>query len=136
MPISKPIQISPNDLNPSMAIGVNIPFNKPGVFTSNYTTKDSIRNNLINFFLTNPGERPLNPNFGGGLREFIFQQLSDGTLEVLTQDVESKIQNKFPRLNVIDLQIFESSTYTITVYLKYSVNNTDIVDSITVDFNK
>ena len=61
-------QIYPQDLNVSQAIGINLPLNGPAVFKSNYQTKDAIKNNLINFFLTNPGERYLNPEFGGGLR--------------------------------------------------------------------
>ena len=69
-------QIYPIDFNKSAAVGVDIPFNAPGVFRSNYTTSAAIKNNLINYFLTNPGERPLNPTFGGGLRAFIFEQIT------------------------------------------------------------
>ena len=68
-------QIFPIDFNKSAAVGIDLPFNAPGVFRSNFTTKQAIKNNLINYFLTNPGERPLNPNFGGGLRLFIFEQI-------------------------------------------------------------
>ena len=56
-----PQQISPIDFNPSAAVGVDLPFNGNAVFKSNYQTKDAIKNNLINFFLTNPGDRFLNP---------------------------------------------------------------------------
>ena len=66
-------QIFPNDLRPRVAIGVNLPFNGNGVFVPNYQTKDAIKNNLINYFLTNPGERPGNPTFGAGLRDTLFQ---------------------------------------------------------------
>ena len=71
-----PQQIYPIDFNSSVAVGVNLPLNGSAVFISNYLTKDAIKNNLINFFLTNPGERPLNPSFGGGLRDFIFEQIN------------------------------------------------------------
>ena len=64
----------PNDIRQRVGIGVDIPFNAGGVFTPNYETKKARRNNLINFFLTNTGERPANPSFGGGLRNFIFEQ--------------------------------------------------------------
>jgi len=59
-------QISPIDFNKSAAVGVDIPFTAPGVFKPNYTTSAAIKNNLINYFLTNPGKRPLNPSLGGG----------------------------------------------------------------------
>ena len=50
-----PQQIAPIDFDASVAVGVNIPFSGNAVFISNYQTKDAIKNNLINFFLTNPG---------------------------------------------------------------------------------
>jgi hypothetical protein len=74
-------QIFPIDLNNSAAVGISLPFNGPAVFKSNYQTKDSIKYNLINFFLTNPGERLLNPTFGGGIRNFIFEQIYNDNIE-------------------------------------------------------
>ena len=65
-------QIFPIDFNKSAAVGVDIPFSAPGVFKSNYTTKEAIKNNLINFFLTNPGERPLNPYIWWRVKKFYF----------------------------------------------------------------
>jgi len=69
-------QIYPIDFDKSAAVGVNLPFSAPAVFFPNYTTKEAIKNNLINYFLTNQGERPLNPSFGGGLRAFVFEQIA------------------------------------------------------------
>ena len=58
-------KIFPIDKKPRVAIGVGIPFNQPGVFSSTYLTQDAIKTNLINYFLTNAGERYMNPSFGG-----------------------------------------------------------------------
>jgi phage baseplate assembly protein W len=82
-----PQQIYPIDLNASKAVGVDSPFNGNAVFKSNYLTKDAIKNNLINFFLTNPGERYLNPTFGGGLRAFIFEQITSDNLDFLRENI-------------------------------------------------
>ena len=54
-------KISPLDLRTSTAIGVNIPFSAQNVFTSVYTTKEQTKYNLINFLLTDKGERPFSP---------------------------------------------------------------------------
>ena len=86
-------QIFPIDFDKSVAVGVNVPFNAPSCFKPNYTTKEAIKNNLINFFLTNPGERPLNPTFGGGLRAFIFEQISDDNLEFLQEGIQDQLNN-------------------------------------------
>jgi hypothetical protein len=88
-------KIFPIDTQPGTAVGVDIPFNAPAVFKPNYTTQASIKNNLINFFLTNKNERYLNPTFGGDLRAFIFQQITEGNTEYLKQDIQSQLSLYF-----------------------------------------
>jgi len=137
MPISNPIQIFPNDLNPNIAIGVNIPFNSPSVFQSNYQTKDAIRNNLINFFLTEPGERYMNPTFGGGLRRFLFTQIESGNTGFLKNDIQEKLNSHFNRINVLSLDINEyPDNNSLEVILKYSIKNTNLSDTLVLSFNQ
>ena len=129
-------KIFPIDTKPGTAVGVAIPFNAPGVFYSTYTTQAAIKNNLIDFFLTEPGERYLNPTFGGGLRSFIFEQISSNTLETLQEDVQSKINTFFPNVRVSNLEVFQDPDYnTITVSITYSVIDTAISDEIQIAFN-
>ena len=72
--------IPATDFQPNVGVGVNLPFSQPQVFTSNFTSTASLKNNIINYFLTEPGERLDNPLFGGGLRNFIFEQITDNNL--------------------------------------------------------
>lgn len=124
-------QIYPIDLNASKAVGVNIPFSGDAVFISNYLTKDAIKNNLVNFFLTNPGERFLNPSFGGGLRPFIFEQITRDNLDFLREDINEKLTLYFPNITVNDLVVTgQVDTNRIDVTLTYSVANTNISDTL------
>lgn len=129
-------KIFPIDTKPGTAVGVAIPFNAPGVFYSTYTTQNAIKNNLINFFLTEPGEIYLNPTFGGGLRSFIFEQISSNTIETLQEDIQSKISTYFPNVRVFNLEVFEDpNTNTINVSIKYNIIDTAISDQIQIAFN-
>ena len=129
------IQQFPNDTRPRVGIGVNIPFNEGGVFTPNYTTADSIKNNLINYFLTNPGERPGNPTFGGGLRAFIFSSISDDNLEFLQEDVSQKIASQFPNVNVKNLEVLANTDNNeVVVQIYYTVVNTSIEGELVLNF--
>ena len=129
-------KIFPIDTKPGTAVGVAIPFNAPGVFFSTYTTKDAVRNNLLNFFLTNPPERYLNPTFGSGLRAFIFEQISTGNLDGLKENIQSQLRQYFPNVAVGSLDITSSPDYnTITVSLTYNVIDTAISDEIQIAFN-
>ena len=129
-----PQLINPIDLNPNLAVGVNLPFSGPSVFTPNYLTSDAIKNNLINYFLTNPGERPLNPLFGGGLRAFLFEQITENNLNFLREDLNQKLQIFFSNIEVKDLIISgQEDTNQITVTLKYNVLNTSITDTLEIE---
>jgi len=129
------VQQFPNDTRPRIGIGVNIPFNEGGVFTPNYTTAEAIKSSLINYFLTNPGERPGNPTFGGGLRSFIFEQLDSDNLDFLREDVSQKIASVFPNIEVEELNVSEApGNNTVTVQIFYSITNTSITDELVLNF--
>ena len=128
-------QIFPIDFNKSAAVGIDLPFNAPGVFRSNFTTKQAIKNNLINYFLTNPGERPLNPSFGGGLRSFIFEQIATDNLDFLKERISSDLAAFFPNISIDKLEVLKQDDLnTITVSLTYSILNTNINDTLEIDF--
>tara|TARA_B100000780_G_C20719562_1_gene286005 strand:- start:58 stop:465 length:408 start_codon:yes stop_codon:yes gene_type:complete len=130
-----PRQIAPIDFNKSAAVGVDIPFSAPGVFKPNFTTAAAIKNNLINYFLTNQGERPLNPTFGGGLRAFIFEQITENNIDFLKESLQTNIKDFFPQITVSNLEVKgQEDNNIITVSLNYSVNNTGINDTLEIDF--
>ena len=129
-------QIYPQDLNPSQAIGINLPLNGNAVFKSNFQTKDAVKSGLINFFLTNPGERYLNPSFGGGLRQFIFEQIENSSIDSLKQNINYKLKNNFPNIEVTSLNIstLNGDNNQIIISLYYKLKNTNISDNINIQF--
>ena len=129
-------KIFPIDTKPGTAVGVAIPFDAPGVFYSTYTTQAAVKNNLLNFFLTNPPERYLNPTFGAGLRNFIFEQITNGNLEGLKERIQFQLNQYFSSVIVSQLEIFQNPEYnSITVILKYTIQDTVISDEIQITFD-
>jgi len=127
-----PQQIDPINFAPSTAVGIDIPFNGNAVFKSNFQTKNAIKNNLINFFLTNPGDRFLNPTFGGGLRNFVFQQLDNDNTDFLKEDISTKIKTFFPNVTIISLNISQNNDFnSLIIDLNYQIINTNTNDTIT-----
>jgi len=129
-------KIFPIDTKTGTAIGVSLNFSNPGVFQSTYLTKDTIKNNLINFFLTNQPERYLNPTFGGNLRNFIFEQITANNLDFLKQDIQNQIGLYFPSVIVARLDIVEYPNINqVVVTLKYTIADTNISDQLDIAFN-
>ena len=129
-------QIYPNDLRPSVGIGVDLPFSGPTAFTPNYQTKDAIKNNLINYFLTNPGERPGNPTFGAGLRAFIFTQIDSQDFDYIKDDIQGKLKDYFPNVIVNEVSVTPArGENTIQINITYNVADTNMNDALTLSFN-
>jgi phage baseplate assembly protein W len=124
-----------NDLRPRVAIGFDLPINGAAVFNQNFLTKDAIKNNLVNYFLTNPGERVGNPTFGAGLRQYVFTQIETGNLDFITEDIQQKLFNNFPNIILESINILQQPEYsTIIVQIKYSIRDTGINDELELTF--
>ena len=128
-------KIFPLDTKPGTGIGIALPFNAPGVFKTTYTTKETIKYNLINFFLTNQNERYLNPIFGGNLRAFLFQQITSGNTDSLKEDIQYQLSVYFPNVVVESLEIDSLPEFNqINVILKYNIVDTGLTDTIQLAF--
>jgi phage baseplate assembly protein W len=128
-------QIFPNDTKPRVAIGINLPLNGEAVFNSNYQTKNAIKNNLINYFLTNPGERLGNPSFGAGLRDFLFELITNDNLDFLEENIQEKIKIFFPNVNLKDVELISNQDKNeIKITITYSITNTGINDELELSF--
>jgi len=130
-----PRKIYPIDTKPSVAVGISLPLNKPSVFGSTYLTKDAIKYNLINFFLTNKYERYLNNNFGANLRAFIFEQITNGNIDFLKEDIQTKLNQNFSNINLINLSVNQfPDNNALQVIMEYNIPNTNIEDKIEITF--
>lgn len=137
----KQTNIFPLDKQPRKAVGVAYPFSTFAVsgsatpFKSNYTTKDQIKSNLTIFFTTNKGERPLNPNFGGGLGDLLFEQLGEKTYDIVYKRVNNSLAKHFPEVNVKELQVLQNIDQNqLKLVLSYTIfNNTE--DTLELNFS-
>lgn len=128
-------KIDPLDLKPGTAVGISIPFNAPGVFFSTYTTKDAVRNNLINLFLTNRNERYLNNLFGANLRAFIFEQITNDNLDNLEENIQLLLNQYFSNIKIDKLTIDKIPDFNeLNVQMFYTILNTGIQDNINITF--
>ena len=126
-------QIDPLDLNPSTGVGVSLPFNGPGVFNTNYTTKDQTKSNLINLVLTEPGERIYKPSFGVGLNSLLFEQNIDK--DILQLRIEEAIakDEKLSQITISDVIIIRDiNTNTVNVSIEYTSNLDGSQDAIQI----
>ena len=124
----------PIDTQPQKAVGVNLPFSGRAVFTSNYLTRDAIRNNLINFFSTRKSERVMNPLFGSVIQQTMFENLTSNINETLKTIIEDEINRYFNFITLQSVDIKPNEDFNqLNIDITYSVANFGINDIITVN---
>tara|TARA_R110002051_G_scaffold27652_1_gene66290 strand:+ start:786 stop:1205 length:420 start_codon:yes stop_codon:yes gene_type:complete len=124
------------DLKPSTGVGISVPFDGATGINTTYTTTDTIKSNLINFLLTGKRERVMNPNFGSGLREILFEQLTGDTISVIDDLIKNGVEQFFPQVIIETLNIEpDEHNQTINIYLKYTIINTNIEDALQLNLN-
>ena len=122
------------DLKPSTGVGIDLPFNGPTGINTTYTTRDAVKANLLNFILTGKRERVMNPTFGSGVRDLIFEQQTEDLTDQVEDLIIGGIEAYFPQVQINTLNVVQSpDSYTITIYLNYSVINTNIQDELQIN---
>ena len=124
------------DLKPSTGVGVSVPFNGPTGLNTTYTTKDAIKSNLLNFILTGKRERIMNPGFGSGLRDVIFEQLTPEIIDTIEDIIINGVDLYFPQITIGALNVsLDPETQTVSIFLNYTVDNTNITDELQINLN-
>ena len=123
----------PIDVVGRKAVGFSLPFNGPAVFNPTYNVREQTKSNLINYLLTNKGERVFNPEFGADLRNLLFQNIADSTTEELENRIQNDVNNFFPQIAIKQIQfINQPDLNQINFTLSYTIANFGITDDIQI----
>ncbi len=124
---------NPIDSVARKAVGFGFPLNGPAVFVPTYTTRAQTKANLINYLLTNKGERVFNPNFGADLRNLVFENIVELTSDELQERIQNDIRNYFPQVVIEEIKFNNvPDSNSINFSLTYNILNFGITDDIQI----
>ena len=126
--------VFPSPNSGSAALGFSFPFSGRAVFNPTYTTREVVKTNLINWLLTNQGERVFRPIFGANLRALLWEGINEGTTSALEATIQDNIASNFPTIEVKKIQ-FNNQTdkNTINFVLDYEVHNIGETDQVNIE---
>jgi len=128
-------RISPLDINKNVSIGVAFPLDDNNMFVGTQTLKEQVKSNLLNVLLTQPGERVNEPNFGVGLKHYLFEQNVD--IDSLNTLINAQINFYIPEISLIDTDInFLEDEHLLFIKITYSINSDNTTDAIQLNFNQ
>ena len=92
------------------------------VFRINYTTAEQVKYNMINYFLTNKGERIFNPNFGSIIPSQLFEPNDPSTVEIIKKSIEEDVALVFPMVALKEVIVSsDPDYYYLNIQIFYSV---------------
>lgn len=94
--------------------------------------EDHIKESLRALLLTQPGERPLNPELGCGLAPFLFRPLTQGLKRDIALQVSQTIQKQEPRIAIlsVDVETDSQDRSRLLIQLEYRVLASQRIDSL------
>jgi len=123
----------PSEVNPKKSLGYGLNFNSRNVFNPIYETKEQVKNNLINYLLTNKKERIFNNKFGANLRKLLFEGIKLNQLSKLESLIEKDLKKYFPLIKIIELKLNSyPDENKINFIFKYKMNKYNIEDEINI----
>ena len=126
--------VFPTPNSGSAALGFSFPFSGRAVFNPTFTTREVIKTNLINWLLTNKGERVFRPNFGANLRALLWEGINNGTNLALENTIQDNIASNFPTIEVNNIQFNnQNDRNTINFILDYEIRNIGQTDQVNIE---
>jgi phage baseplate assembly protein W len=88
--------------------------------------EDAVKQSIRNLLLTDPGERPMQPFLGAGIKGLLFENITPGVLKLIKEKVTSTINTYEPRAELIDVIV--SSDYDdnkVSVLVRFFIRNVE-----------
>lgn len=88
--------------------GIKLPFQydpSDGPYTTTKTIKDTISQNLRTLFLTNPGERIMNSDFGIGIKKYLFENITPELLDRMEEKIHTQIRKYVKGIQVLNIEV-------------------------------
>jgi phage baseplate assembly protein W len=103
---------------------------------------DMAEQNLKMIILTSPGERVMEPNFGVGIRSYLFAQNTPGTIATIKSRITNQVATYLPYIVIRNLQVAsptilggtttEVDGTRINISLTYEIPAAAVVSNLTL----
>jgi hypothetical protein len=101
-------------------------------FTMNKDIVRMIKQNFKMLLLTVPGERVMEPNFGVGIKAYLFSNYQEGIEGQISSRINEQVNTYMPMIKIRDIQFFTSNidTNTLSMRIIYRIPSIGVQDLI------
>jgi phage baseplate assembly protein W len=125
----------------AQGIGITLPIQigNMGYFQQSFDTLVQVKSNFLNLILTRKGERVHQPEFGCGIHDYLFEQLTPENIEGARLSVVTAVERWMPFLELVQFELNASpndlDNNKLQLYVGYRLKkNPNIRDTIILSF--
>jgi phage baseplate assembly protein W len=125
----------------AQGIGITLPIQigNMGYFQQSFDTLVQVKSNFLNLILTRLGERVHQPEFGCGIHDYLFEQLTPENIEGARLSVVNAVERWMPFLELVQFELNagpnELDNNRLQLYVGYRLKkNPNIRDTIILTF--
>ena len=99
-------------------------------YTSIKTLRSMIKQNLKMVILTNPGERVMEPEFGVGIKQFLFENFQGDVYARIDERIREQVRTYLPVISINRLEFgrLRQDENLLSLRLEYSIPDIGIRD--------
>ena len=117
-------------------IGITLPIQIGNTaFNQSFITADQIKSNIKNLLLTKRFERLMQPEFGSGIQELLFNMNDELFADNLENTIVDTLSKWLPFVNVDTINIQQPNDYKdnnkVEVSVSFRISDTQILDTVT-----
>ena len=103
-------------------------------YANNDSIEDLIKSNLKMLLLTNPGERVMYPEFGVGIKKFLFERFGTEVYAQIKHRINTQVASYLPPVTIRNIEFDKSKgdSNELGVRIEYSIASLGIADWIDV----
>ena len=117
------------------ALGITLPIQIGNTaFNQSFTTYEQAKSNIKNLLLTKKGERVMQPNFGSGLQELLFDFNDELLSAKIEETITTALENWLPYVVVQQINVNQSNDNkdrnTVGITISFNVRNSPELNTV------
>jgi phage baseplate assembly protein W len=117
------------------AIGITLPIQIGNTaFNQSFTTFEQAKSNIKNLLLTKKGERVMQPNFGSGLQELLFDFNDELLSAKIEETITTALETWLPYIVIQQINVNQSNNNkdknTVGITISFNVRNNPELNTV------
>mgnify|MGYP005815071485 CR=1 FL=1 len=109
----------------SLSVALPLQYSQIDGFQMNKDIKSLFRQNLKMLVLTDPGERVMEPDFGVGIRQYLFQNFTQSTYSEIDTRIRDQVKKYIPAIKIgkINFSNSDPDSSRLQIAISFAIPN-------------